>query len=111
MIKFNLLFTILTVEQNNFTTMNPDDRKLYKKSGGFCSKMISETSIFFLTKIAIIEKYRNVVKYATQKTLNSILECTGVKLICPDYYKSFDRRTYLTRDQKAVFHFKKLLTI
>lgn len=66
---------------------------------------------FFLSKIAIIEKYRNVVKYATQKTLNSILECTGVKLICPDYYKSFDRRTYLTRDQKAVFHFKKLLTI
>ena len=38
-----------------------------------------------------IEKYR---KYATQKkTQDSILECTGVKLICPDYYKS-DRKNF-----------------
>ena len=53
MIKFNLLLTILTVEQNNFTTMNHDDRKLYKKSGGFCSKMISE--VFFCQKSLLLK--------------------------------------------------------
>jgi len=68
MIKFNLLLTILTVEQNNFTTMNHDDRKLYKKIRRFLLQN-DLWNKYFLSKIAIIEKYRNVVKYATQKTL------------------------------------------
>jgi len=43
--------------------------------------------MWFLSKCAFIEKYRTSVK-VRHLEINSILECTGVKLICPDYYKS-----------------------